>query len=639
MIKLKQATIHKFKCIESDQTFAVEPDVTVLVGMNESGKTSVLQALAKTKYFTDDATFKFNATHDYPRKEKKAMDKSGENPHAITCSFEISKTLIDYIASEIGPDVFTPNDIVQHVRYDNKASWVMPKVDFVKFVMWKTERLGISSNTLNEKLAQVKTPPELDAIIAEYKDENIIKQLSSLKKYFANEWKWAAGNALAEYVARVLLSPHMPKYLYYDEYYALPSRISIEKLQEKTLETDELKTAKALFELADIDIDELLKSDNFEDFKAELEATEATITKELFEYWSTNNNLDIQFDIDKVEGPHPRHGNHIVEHVLDIRVRNNRTKISLPLRNRSKGFNWFFSFLVWFKKIQEDKGSNYILLLDEPGLNLHASAQGDLLRFIEDLSVNYQVIYTTHSPFMVDPAKLHRVRTVLETNDGTKISDSIQEKDPNTLFPLQAALGYDIAQNLFISKNNLLVEGVSDLIYLQALSGILTSQGRTGLRDDITIVPVGGLEKVSTFVSLLRGSKLNLVCLVDSIIEHSSQAHLDNLIANKIISQSKVIKFNQFVPGAREADIEDMFEKEEYLKLFTTAFSEHKDLLITKLNSDIPRIVLQINQALGIERFNHYRPARQFLQSNTKPSDKTLDKFEAVFKKVNELMK
>ena len=92
MITLKHVTIHKFKCIESDQTFDVEPDVTVLVGMNESGKTSILQALAKTKYFTNDPAFLFNTTHDYPRKEKKRMDKSGDNPKAVANLFPTPPT-------------------------------------------------------------------------------------------------------------------------------------------------------------------------------------------------------------------------------------------------------------------------------------------------------------------------------------------------------------------------------------------------------------------------------------------------------------------------------------------------------------------------------------------------------------------
>ena len=144
----------------------------------------------------------------------------------------------------------------------------------------------------------------------------------------------------------------------------------------------------------------------------------------MFKYWKTNSNLNIVFDIDKKEKTDNR-GTHLVDHILDIRVRNKG--VSLPLKNRSKGFNWFFSFLVWFKKIQEDQSSKYILLLDEPGLNLHASAQKDLLGFIEDLSNDYQIIYTTHSPFMIPPTHLDRVRTVLETEKGSVISNSIQE--------------------------------------------------------------------------------------------------------------------------------------------------------------------------------------------------------------------
>jgi predicted ATPase len=638
VLTLKQVTIHKFKCIESDQTFEVDPAVTVLVGMNESGKTSILQALAKTRYFTKDAAFRFNPTHDFPRKEKKRMDKSGETPKAVTCTYGIAEELVGAIAKDIGPDVFTPDDIIQHVLYDNRTIWTPPVVDANAFVAWKTKQLGVSSRTLDEKLVKVRSVEDLDALIGEYQDENLVRHLKSLRPYFANEWKWPDSHPLCEYVARRHLSPHLPKFLYYDEYYALPSRISIEKLRGEELEEEQLKTAKALFDLADINVDEVLKAEDFEDFKAELEATEATITQELFNYWSTNTNLEIQFDIDKIENTHPQRGTRIVEHVLDIRVRNNRTKMSLPLRHRSKGFNWFFSFLVWFKKIQEDKDSNYVLLLDEPGLNLHASAQHDLLKFIEDLSTNYQILYTTHSPFMVDPEKLHRVRTILETVNGSQVSDSLQEKDPNTLFPLQAALGYDIAQNLFISKHNLIVEGVSDLIFLQAASGTLASLGRTGLRDDIVIVPVGGLDKVSTFVSLLRGSSLNMVCLVDSSIDPASKAQLDNLVASKIIKRSKVLQFDQFVDGTDEADIEDMFEVEEYLSFFNAAFREHNDISPGDLNADIPRLVVRINKVLGVERYNHYRPARQCVQDGSGFSDTALARFEAAFKKINELM-
>lgn len=637
-ITLKNVCIHKYKCIESKQCFDFDEQVTVLVGMNESGKTSVLEALAKTHYFLDDESFRYNPTHDYPRKEKKKLDKSGDNPNAVTCTYSISEELRSSINEELGGAVFNAEEFERTVKYKNNASISGISIDTEHFWNSFFKKYKISDSSIKTSLKSISTHESLSETINSTEDEELVENLKSIEEFFPKTENW--DNSIKYYVYKNWISPHIPKFLYYDEYYSLPSRISIEKLQSGHLESEELKTAKALFELADIDIDELINADDFEDFIAELEATEVSITEDLFEYWYTNQNLEIQFKIDKIEQIQQPNNNRIVEHVLDIRVRNNHTKMSLPLRNRSKGFNWFFSFLVWFKKIQEDKDSSYILLLDEPGLNLHAAAQADLLRFIEDLSDNYQIAYTTHSPFMVDPLYLHRVRTIVESKTGSKVSDSIQEKDPNTLFPLQAALGYDIAQNLFISKNNLLVEGVSDLIYLQVMDSILQENGNKGLNENITIVPTGGLDKVSTFVSLLRGSKLNIGCLLDSSIDKKNKSKLENLVHQKIIQGNKVKFFDEYVEDLDSADIEDLFDKDDYLKLFNAAFSEHNDIKKSDLKGENRQIIQQINENLGIDRFNHYRPANTLARMGASAKDfnkSTIEKFEAMFKSVNEL--
>ncbi len=89
MIKLKKIEILKYKSFTTSQIVEIEDDLTVLVGMNESGKTSVLECLAKTNYFEVDSKFKFNQTLDYPRKEKKAIDKSGQDPTAIISTYEL----------------------------------------------------------------------------------------------------------------------------------------------------------------------------------------------------------------------------------------------------------------------------------------------------------------------------------------------------------------------------------------------------------------------------------------------------------------------------------------------------------------------------------------------------------------------
>lgn len=634
MIKLTKAVIHKYKCIEKEQTIEIEPDVTVLVGMNESGKTSLLEALAKVNYFDqNDTDYKFNMTHDYPRKQKKAAEKSKDPIEAVTLHYEIDDDLLDEISKDLGFE-YSCETISYTKKYDNSSIVVGIYVDFAEFIKVKLEALHLDVQKYESMFTGIKSKENFNALMSKLetdgeKDENLLV-LKKLESYFPSDNIW--NNPIENYVWRFHIKPNMPRFMYYDDYYMLPSRLSIDKINEKrTLDNSE-KTGKALLELADIDVDSLVNADSYEDYKAELEATQEAISEELFKYWTTNTNLRILFDIDKIEDT-DRTGQHIVEHILDIRVENLRSRVSLPLANRSKGFNWFFSFLVWFEKIQENKDVPYILLLDEPGLNLHAMAQRDLLNFIENLSSEYQIVYTTHSPFMIESDKLNRVRTVLEKEDGTHVSDCLQEKDPNTIFPLQAALGYTIAQNLFVSENNLLVEGIADLVYLTVLSNMLKSMNRTGLDDDITIVPVGGADKVATFISLLRGNELNMLCLLDTFTEQSAKARLDNMVAKNIIKDKNILFYHD-VLECNFADVEDMFSDDDYLSLFNGAFS--KKISSSDIDSSKP-IMQQLKEKNGKKEFNHYTPANYLAQNvgALTLSDATLDNFEKLFKIVN----
>lgn len=638
MIKLIKANIVSYKCIEKEQSFDVEDDVTVLVGMNESGKTSILESLAKTNFFEKDEKFVFNMIHDFPRKQKKVVDKSGETPIAVKLDYKMGTDVLEEIYENLGVKLLTDTFSVTY-KYDNNQTWLFSGIETIEFMKIKTTLLEFENKDLLNNLQKVSTKSQFNRILEEVQkdvDEKIyskedIDKLNSLKIYFIANDSWES-SPLDEYIVLNYLIPRLPKFMYYDDYYSLPSRVSLTKLEENPSEPSK-KTAKALLELADVDIDTLTKSDNFEEFIAELEATEATISEELFKYWTTNNNLKIQFRINKKEEIDNYSNSRIVERILDIRVQNQRTGVSLPLENRSKGFNWFFSFLVWFMKIQEDRNSTYILLLDEPGLNLHAKAQNDLLKFLSDLSKDYQIIFTTHSPFMIETDKLNKVRTVFEKKDGTTISDSVQEKDSNTLFPLQAALGYDLAQNLFVSSKNLLVEGIADLIYISILSAVLEDKGKKGLNEDITIVPVGGADKVATFISLMRGNNLKMVCLLDTFTEPSAKRRLENMVVKNIIKKNKILFYHDILERDF-ADVEDLFDISDYIYLYNNEFNKNYEEKNFNSNSSILSQLKDKNEG---KDFNHYRPANFLAKnvSNISLSKKTLENFEKLFEMLN----
>lgn len=627
-MKLTKVTIHKYKSFLTEQTYEVESQITRIVGKNESGKTALLEALAKSNYFEDNADFQFNKDLDYPRSE--LIKAKHENPAVLTCEYELSDEDVESVEEDFGKGIISKQTFSLTSYYNNTHTTTGVTVDFDVFKDWLITSFDVGDQG-KELLRAAASFSDLENVVSENDTtpgmKEIQTELNKIKKG-AGKWK----NPLEGYIYLTYISPAVPKLWYFSDYFSLPCRINLNEFSAGTptgsMSSEEFKIAKALFELSGLQLSDIQSEANFEAFKAQLEATSNSITDDMFEYWTTNQNLEIRFDIE-----------HTANNVryLNIRIYNSKHRVTLPLKNRSKGFLWFFSFLVWFSKIQGNKDSKYILLLDEPGLSLHASAQNDLLRFIDEkLAPEYQVIYTTHSPFMIDSLKLNEVRTVYDTQNpkiGSVVSDAVEEKDSDTLFPLQAALGYTIAQNLYVSPQNLLVEGISDLVYLNHFSTILKSMGKEGLSDDVTIVPVGGADKIATFISLMRGNELSTVCLLDTFTDQGAEVRLKRMVEQKIIADKKILYYHSII-GQAFADIEDLFSKEEYLILYNGAFGT--SVQIENLDVNKP-IMSQLKRINGNKSFNHYSPAN-YMAKNVGAftfSQETIERFEKLFVQIN----
>ena len=193
-----------------------------------------------------------------------------------------------------------------------------------------------------------------------------------------------------------------------------------------------------------------------------------------------------------------------------------RPDVEIELEARSKGFQWFFSFYLVFLVESEGGHKDTILLLDEPGLHLHPTAQQELIAFFEKLSETNQLAYTTHSPFLIDGEHLHRIRPVKEDDSGhSLITAKTWPEDRETIFPLQAAAGYAMISGLFQHRKNVLVEGITDFYYLQALSQQCAISDRPSLPDDIYIVFCGGTKNVGWIASLFLSEKVRPLVLLD----------------------------------------------------------------------------------------------------------------------------
>lgn len=425
---------------------------------------------------------------------------------------------------------------------------------------------------------------------------------------------------------------------YFSDYETLPGRINVTELAgDEEPGGSELQTARALLKLAYTDVTSLTDED-FEERTAELEAVSNELTSRVFAYWKQNEDLSIQIISDKVTELTPYNGQSAVVRYLDVRVRDARHGFTNNFSQRSSGFKWFFSFLAAFSEF-EGYEHGVVVLLDEPALTLHGRAQADFLRFIdEELSKSAQVVYTTHSPFMIDAAQLQRVRIVEDKGStvGSVISSEALSVGEESLFPLQAALGYDIAQNLFVGPDNLMIEGTSDFTYLTAISDHLQSLGRSVLDDRWRILPAGSASNIPTFVALV-GRSLDVSVLIDGSTRSSVQK-LTNLADAGLLTKKRILLTDQFC-GITGSDIEDLFSVGDYLNLYNGAFG-------TKIKvSDLggaDRVISRISRFLGSDFTEHGRPAEYLLRNRDKvlPSltNTTLENFDKLFAAINDTL-
>lgn len=647
-MKLIEANITQYRSINNSGLVPIDASVTVLVGQNESGKTAFLQALNKA-HSTEEETG-YDVTDDYPRKDLLEYEEvHQENPATVAAlTYRLEAADVQAINSDIGCDVVSEQTTfkVNH-NYANRSiisscydeESVVTQIITNLPLTEENHRAVKDSKTVRKLLETLST---LDMNEAETASSEAIKDKYSVE----NGWS----SPLSFRIWSKHLSAKIPKFLYLDDYRLLPGKANLPDIQRRVKSNqlrEEDKAVLRLLELAKVSLEDLIAPGGYEGHRARLEGTSSNLSKRIFQYWKSNTNLRVLIDVadDPNDSAPFNSGKN-----LYLRIHNTRHDVSVPFDQRSKGFIWFFSFLTWFGSAKlHDTGRPIILLLDEPGLNLHALAQADILRYIDNLSKEHQVLYTTHSPFMVESNRLYRVRTVEDREDkGTVVSDKVTGSDAKTLFPLQAALGYSIAQNLFLGKQNLLVEGIADLAYLQTMSSLLESTGRIGLRESITLTPVGGLKRVSAFVSLFGANDLEMVVLHD--FEGKEDAQLKQVLREKLLKPKHIINYAQFRGETPIAtDVEDLFNPALYLTYFNKAYATELNGRVVKV-ADLPggdRIVDRLNRFLATENitlkgaggFNHYLPARKFASDPPKKIEASvMDRFEMMFKFVNNLL-
>jgi len=648
-LKLRSVRVTNFRSIEDSEVIPIG-DLTCLVGKNEAGKTAVLSAIYGLNPY---GPFTYDKTRDYPRRYLNKFEErhpDGRSP-VIESNWELDKGDISAVAQKFGAQALTSTTITVTKGFGIGGLWNL----HTNLRACLTHLMAVHGLDETEKAvvgAAVDAKAAREAIAGVgQKSERLLAFDKDLGSFRDGSITNAVLDLLYERMPKVFLTSHFER---------MSGEVSVNAIKQAIAEkkvSSEDQIFLDFLTYAGTTIEELASANRLEELKARCEGASNEITDEIFEFWTQNDALQVSIDIAPgLPGDTPPFNS---GQVVKARIRNDNHRVTVPLSERSAGFIWFFSFLAQFKQLRKTAG-DALILLDEPGLTLHGKAQADLLRFIEKrLLPNHQVIYTTHSPFMVPGDRLSDVLIVEDVVrkdgkktevQGTKVRGDVLAVDRDTLFPLQGALGYEMTQSLFLGPDTLLVEGPSDILYLQALSSALKRRKRSGLDPGWTICPTGGIDKIASFASLFGGNKLNIAVVCD--LSTGDKAKVERLRKSELLRANQVFTFAEFV-GKDEGDAEDLFPGSVYAELVNSAFElkGKGKLTVAKLESAVPggrRIVKQAEAAFAImspdaPEFDHFTPADwlirnpAFLDEQSPEIDTALDRAEALFKALNPL--
>ena len=353
----------------------------------------------------------------------------------------------------------------------------------------------------------------------------------------------------------------MPEFKFFDNFDdMLPDEISITDLKKPDFK---IKNRGFINLLAFLNV-------TLEDFTKEMEEISRRPQTKLDKY-SDNITFDYQniYKQEKLKIALNKDGDKIYVNIYDIDDNINPKKPS----QRSKGLQWFLSFYLMLNNSDE----NAILLIDEPGLYLHASAQEDILRLFENNLNNY-IIYTTHSPYLIDTNNMLRVKLV--TNDRKKgIGTCVENKyykcaDLDTITPLITAIGYNMTKSPleFGGGLNIITEGVSDRYYILAFLKLYN------VIEKVNLIPSQGARVVHLLVSIAIGWNLKYIVFLDNDQgESDARENLLDLYVDENEYNSHIFK----ISNNKNTCIEDIFSVEDKKK-YNIGKNKKEKLLIAK---------------------------------------------------------
>ena len=585
-MRLRRFRVRAFRCIH-DSGYITVGDLAAFVGRNESGKTTILQALTLLNKdemvsdldlcdeLTDELKSEIKITEgefDLNENERELLGEKFPN-------LSIKKIIIfrtnknpqiqyDFIDSEFSTQKDTifkswknlTDDLKNFVEIiPNHVSKQLDTEFFESSMPIDKETFSVKLNTLNKTILDAAS--QEPQVISEWKDlyDQIMGNFDSV----------FVSNKKRKELEKFILDTLHPRFVYFSDYKKILRNINLnEYLKDPTTsdvgrieyleEFDRAETVKNLLYLAELEIGELKNASSSPSKLIKLLSTSnKKLTARLNPSWK-GEPIHVELRLNP--------GNIMSVIISDVHKDGTITNTGL-LNRRAEGFKWTFSFIVNFAaETQKAELKEAILLLDEPARNLHPTQQLGISDLLKNLTGSNQVLYATHSPFMIfdyTPGNL----LVVELDRKKHLSRIFYDywnADDATLTPILYGLSKGLVSSIIdreIGSNSrplIIVETMSDTLYLNAFDKFLQDPNIS--MNPLNIVPAYNKNSVLPLSIFYRNHGYNTFILLDNDLESKQIA--EQLKDNKFLDL-QIIFFEKV--GELLQSIEEYMMIEDYL--------------------------------------------------------------------------
>ena len=566
--------INKIK-IEDFRSFDNETvdfnEVTCIIGPNEGGKTNLLDAVNMLMSGDENDVNDKRVMRTSDIRKNSLKFREGKLPKL---EFELTQQVVQDQRLRKIFQIQRNSTITLYRDGNNFRPQLEPKLanDNILLGNLTEEDLEIKND---EKMIKID---DSDWILINKKDYETLKTqidqlVSSGKIELSDETKIT--EAIKEYL-QIEIDYYLNVFFWgYDKQkYGLPDIVNIKEfLDDPTSRIAVL----SIFRLAGYDqeqIPDLFKDKTETDYENIFNEISTKVTQEIRNAWPPNPNIEIIIT-------------YKTDHLL-INIK--EPGYSIEPKYRSEGLQWFLAFLIGILA-QEKEIKDYVVLIDEPALYLHPGGQKAVLSLINQLAINNQIIYSTHSPFMVDKRFPERVRFLIkDTGTGYSLTKAEKPTKENILRDplLRQALGYTVTDLSYLGEQNILVEGHLEKKALETIVNKFIKEEKINETIDLNntgLIDCSGAGEIAKHAKLYKSSDLFCISVYD--FDQAGKSAKNANIQNKVQLEEEIISIDQINKNFRT--MEDLFPKEIYLQSIKEYF---KLKLEDKINDTekIPRI-------------------------------------------------